>query len=119
RFDTDGAEPPAVVVAEHEIKAASDRLDEEIRAGLTQAIENVRRVGHASLADDRTVVFPSHAVTVRHVPVDHAAVYVPGGRAPYPSTVVMGVVTAQAAGVADISVCAPPSREGRVHPVVL
>jgi histidinol dehydrogenase len=52
-------------------------------------------------------------MTLREVPVGSAAVYVPGGRAPYPSTVVMGVVTARAAGVLDVAVCAPPGPTGR------
>jgi len=119
RFDTGGAEPPLLTVTDIEIEAATNRLDAEIRDGLTEAMQNVRRVGEAALAEDRTVRFPTHEITIRHVPVDRAAVYVPGGRAPYPSTVVMGVMTARAAGVRDISVCAPPSREGRIDPVVL
>jgi histidinol dehydrogenase len=53
------------------------------------------------------------------VPVDSAAVYVPGGRAPYPSTVVMGVITARVAGVEEIAVCAPPWANGEVNSVVL
>jgi len=44
---------------------------------------------------------------------------VPGGRAPYPSTVVMGVVTARAAGVLDVAVCAPPGGDGEIHPAIL
>ncbi len=48
-----------------------------------------------------------------------AAVYVPGGRAPYPSTVVMGVVTARSAGVIDVAVCAPPGPDGQIDPVIL
>ncbi len=48
-----------------------------------------------------------------------AAIYVPGGRAPYPSTVVMGAVSARVAGVEEIVVCAPPGPEGRAHPVIL
>ena len=53
------------------------------------------------------------------MPVGSAAVYVPGGRAPYPSTVVMGVVTARAAGVLDVAVCAPPGADGQIDPVIL
>ena len=48
-----------------------------------------------------------------------AAVYVPGGRAPYPSTVVMGVVTARAAGVLDVAVCSPPGADGQIDPTIL
>jgi histidinol dehydrogenase len=58
-------------------------------------------------------------VTLREVPVSTAAVYVPGGRAPYPSTVVMGVVTARAAGVLDVAVCSPPGPDGDIHPAIL
>jgi histidinol dehydrogenase len=53
------------------------------------------------------------------VPVGRAAIYVPGGRAPYPSTVVMGAVTARAAGVDQIVACAPPGPGGRAHPLIL
>ena len=53
------------------------------------------------------------------MPVDSAGVYVPGGRAPYPSTVVMGVVTARVAGVQEIAVCAPPGADGEVNSAVL
>jgi histidinol dehydrogenase len=58
-------------------------------------------------------------VTLREIPVRSAAVYVPGGRAPYMSTVAMGVVTARAAGVLDVAVCSPPSRDGDIDPAVL
>ena len=58
-------------------------------------------------------------VEVAEVPVRRAGIYVPGGRAPYPSTVVMCAATARAAGVPEIAVCAPPGPEGRAHPVIL
>ena len=68
--------------------------------------------------DDIEVAFESHSVILREAPVQRAAVYVPGGRAPYPSTVVMGVTTAVSAGVADVVVCTPPTG-GAVSPVIL
>jgi histidinol dehydrogenase len=58
-------------------------------------------------------------VTLREVPMQAAAVYVPGGRAPYPSTVVMGVVTARAAGVLDVAVCSPPGADGQIDRTIL
>jgi histidinol dehydrogenase len=119
RFDTGGAEPPSISVSGDELDAAERKLDPSVRAGLKLAIENVRRVGEAGIVEDRTVEFDRHRVTLRSAPVSRAAVYVPGGRAPYPSTVVMGVVTARVAGVEDVAVCAPPSRDGTVDPVVL
>jgi histidinol dehydrogenase len=119
RFDTAGAEPASLRVADEELEAASRRLDPTVRQGLERAIENVRRVGEAGLRPETTVQFDRHQVILRNSPVTSAGVYVPGGRAPYPSTAVMGVVTALVAGVGRVSVCAPPGREGDVDPVVL
>jgi histidinol dehydrogenase len=119
RFDTAGAPAPALVVTGKELDEALSKLDHGIRVGLEQAIANVRRVAQAAAQDDRMVEFGSHSVTLRSAAVDRAAIYVPGGRAPYPSTVVMGVVVAKVAGVSDVAVCAPPSREGDVDQVVL
>ena len=97
-----------------ELRASAQRLHPAVRAGLELAIDNVRRVAQARLAPDRLVEFGGHQVALREVPVARAAVYVPGGRAPYPSTVVMGVVTAKTAGVAEIVVCSPPAADGEV-----
>ncbi len=81
---------------------------------LAVAIANVRAVAEAQLGSDVEVALPQgHTVTVRELPVRRAAIYVPGGRNPYPSTVVMGVVTAKAAGVEEVVVCAPGG-----HPVI-
>jgi histidinol dehydrogenase len=94
---------------------AGDPPDGELRAGLEVAIANVRAVAEAGVGDDTLVELPQgHTVLLRELPVRRAAIYVPGGRAPYPSTVVMGVVTAQAAGVEEVVVCAPGA-----HPVIL
>jgi histidinol dehydrogenase len=90
-------------------------LDPDVRAGLELAIANVRAVAEAGVDHERGVMLPQkHTVTLREIPVRRAAVYVPGGRAPYPSTVVMGVVTARAAGVDEVVVCAPGA-----HPLIL
>lgn len=89
-------------------------LDPAVAAGLEVAIANVRAVARAQLGTDTTVTLPQgHTVEIRERPVRRAAIYVPGGRNPYPSTVVMGVVTAQVSGVQEIVVCAPG-----MHPVV-
>jgi histidinol dehydrogenase len=118
-YDTGGTTPSSLRVPDAELDTALARLDAPVRAGLEHAIANVTRVAEAGLQDDRTVAFDGHEVILREVPVDRAAVYVPGGRAPYPSTVVMGVITARVAGVTDIAVCAPPGADGEVNSVVL
>ena len=119
QFDTTGGTPAALRVPDAELDTALDRLDETVRAGLELAIANVRRVAEATLGSDRTVGFEGHEVTIREAPVRRGAVYVPGGRAPYPSTVVMGTVCAQVAGVAEIAVCSPPGADGEVDATVL
>jgi histidinol dehydrogenase len=106
RFDAPGH--PLAVTAE-ELAWADANLAADVRAGLEVAIANVAQVAFAGVDDDREVTLPQgHRVRLRELPVRRAAVYVPGGRAPYPSTVVMGVVTARAAGVEDVVVCTPP-----------
>lgn len=98
-----------LVVTKDELAAARDALDDDVRAGLEVAIANVRDVSLAGVAQDVDVRLPQgHRVRVREVPVRRAAVYAPGGEHPYPSSVVMGVVTARAAGVDRIVVAAPP-----------
>ena len=119
QYDTGGAQPAALRVPEAELDTALEQLDPAVRSGLERAIENVRRVAEAALHSDRVVQFEGHEVVLREVPVDRAGLYVPGGRAPYPSTVVMGTLTARVAGVQEIAVCAPPGRDGDVDHVVL
>jgi histidinol dehydrogenase len=118
-FDTRGATPASLVVPDAELDTALERLDDDIRAGLEQAISNVTRVAEAQLSVDRKVSFDGHEVRVREVPLRRGAVYVPAGRTPYPSTVVMGVVAARVAGVGEIAVCSPPGETGDVDPVLL
>jgi len=106
RFD--GAEGPLRV-------QAGGGLDPDVQTGLEVAIANVRAVAEAGLRATQEVALPQgQVVRLREVPVRRAAIYVPGGRAPYPSTVVMGVITARVAGVDDVVVCAPGA-----HPLIL
>ena len=120
RHDTGGAEPRPLRVADDELAAALAALAPDVRAALEVAIANVRAVAQAGVDGEAAVTLPEgQRVTLREVPVRRAAVYVPGGRAPYPSTVVMGVVTARAAGVAEVAVCAPPGADGDAHPAIL
>ncbi|HEX3691857.1 MAG TPA: histidinol dehydrogenase [Solirubrobacteraceae bacterium] len=123
RLDMKGAEPPPLLVSERELDAALEQTPLEVVAGLQVAIANVAQVADAQVGADRTAVeLPQgHSVTVRELPVSAAAVYAPGGRAAYPSTVAMGVVTARAAGVVDVAVCTPPTpgTPGGAHPAIL
>lgn len=110
----DGVEQP-LRVAVHELESAAAALEQPVRAALELAIGNVAAVARAGLGEDVELALPQgHSVRLREQPVRRAAVYVPGGRAPYPSSVVMGVVTAQVAGVDEVVVCAPGG-----HPAIL
>src|SRR4051794_5821608 len=110
--DATGAGPFRVPSAS--LRAALEALDPVVRAGLELAIANVSAVAAAGLdRESLAVLEQGQSVRLREVPVARAAVYAPGGRAPYPSSVVMGAVTARAAGVDEVVVAAPP------HPVIL
>jgi histidinol dehydrogenase len=119
-LDTGGREPQALLVSDAELDNALARLDPAIRHGIDRAIENVAAVAGARMPGPPTVTeLGENRVVHRHAPVERAAVYVPGGRAPYPSTVVMGAIPARLAGVGHIAVCSPPRRDGDLDPVVL
>jgi histidinol dehydrogenase len=119
RYDTAGAQPGPLLVRDSELDAAVERLDPAVDAGLRTAIGNVRQVAQAAMHGERVVQIGGHEVALREAAVQSAAVYVPGGRAPYPSTVVMGVTPARVAGVEKIVVCSPPRHDGDLDPVVL
>ncbi len=120
RFDTAGSEPRGLLVSPQELDEALKLLSLDVVAGLQVAIANVAEVAHAGVGADATVDLPQgQQVTLREMPVGSAAVYVPGGRAPYPSTVVMGVVTARSAGVLEVAVCAPPGPDGQIDAAIL
>ena len=120
RFDTAGNKARVLRVSEEELDEAITQLPLELIAGLQVAIANVARVAEAAIARDATVSLPQgQRIVLREVPVGSAAVYVPGGRAAYPSTVVMGVVTARSAGVIEVAVCAPPGIDGQIDPIIL
>jgi histidinol dehydrogenase len=121
RFDHAELGPDGLRVDPNELEASVGVLEPDVLAGLRIAITNVKTVANAQVRDEPvTVELPEgHTVDIVERPVRRAAVYVPGGRAPYPSTVVMGAVTARAAGVPEIVVCAPPGPGGRAHPVIL
>lgn len=118
----DGVRPAHLRVPVAEIRAALDALDTDVRTSLEVAIERVRRV-HADQvrAGHTTQVVPGGTVSMRWIPVDRVGLYVPGGRAVYPSSVVMNVVPAQIAGVASLAVASPPQLEfgGLPHPTIL
>ncbi|MET9611303.1 histidinol dehydrogenase [Kitasatospora indigofera] len=120
RFD--GVTLASTRVPEADITAALETLDPKVRAALEESIRRARLVHREQRRTDHTVqVVPGGTVTERWVPVDRVGLYVPGGLAVYPSSVVMNVVPAQEAGVQGIAVTSPPQKDfgGAVHPTIL
>ncbi|MFP3336964.1 histidinol dehydrogenase [Micrococcus sp. SIMBA_131] len=120
RFD--GVRPPALRVPGEALEAALAGLDPRVRAALEESIRRARLVHAAQHPQDSTVELGEGAVVENHwLPVGRVGLYVPGGRAVYPSSVVMNVVPAQAAGVGSLAVTSPPQRDhgGLPHPTVL
>ncbi len=99
---------------------AAAALNPAVRAALERAAVNIRRFHEAQLPSDVTLdVEPGVRVTRRWAPLDTVGVYAPGGRAAYPSSVLMGVVPARAAGVREVIVCSPPTPSGEPSAEVL
>src|SRR4051794_20246926 len=121
RFDPAGVAPDRLAVPAQEIEGALGWAEPEILDSLRLAIANVKAVAEAQVGHGGVVeLSDGHYVELTEVPVHRAGIYVPGGRAPYPSTVIMCAVTARVSGVQEIALCAPPSvADARIHPMIL
>jgi histidinol dehydrogenase len=120
RFDRAQLAPEELQVDLRELEASVGVLKPALLEALRTAIANVRAVAERQLGEPVAVEGPQgQRIEVGEVPVGRAGVYVPGGRAPYLSTVVMCAVTARAAGVPQVAVCAPPGPGGKAHPAIL
>ncbi|WNG84904.1 histidinol dehydrogenase [Mycobacterium sp. ITM-2016-00316] len=118
----DGVRPETVRVPIEKLSEAVRLLDPAVRAALEVAIERTRIV-HADQrrTDTTTTLAPGATVTERWVPMERVGLYVPGGNAVYPSSVVMNVVPAQTAGVESLVIASPPQAQfgGLPHPTIL
>jgi histidinol dehydrogenase len=120
RFDRAQLAPEELQVDPRELEASVGVLEPALLEAMRTAIANVRAVAARQLGEPVAVEGPQgQRIEVGEVPVRRAGVYVPGGRAPYLSTVVMCAVTARAAGVPQVAVCAPPGPGGKAHPAIL
>lgn len=118
----DGIRPAAVTVPAEVIEAALRNLDPQVRQALGVAIERIRTVHAAQKPHGRTTeLAPGATVTEKFIPVQRVGLYVPGGKAVYPSSVLMNVIPAQEAGTDSMVVCTPPQEEfgGWPHPTTL
>ena len=118
----DGISPKEIRVPISEITKALENLDPDIRIALEVSIERVRKVhGEQVRVEHTTEVVAGGTVTQKWIPVDRVGLYVPGGNAVYPSSVMMNVVPAQIAKVSSIAVASPPQKDfgGLPHPTIL
>ena len=118
----DGIRPPSLRVPQSALDAALAGLDPKIRTALEISIERIRKVHNDQVRPSHTTtVVDGGVVTEKWVPVDRVGLYVPGGRAVYPSSVMMNVIPAQIAQVESIAVASPPQKDhgGLPHPTIL
>jgi histidinol dehydrogenase len=118
----DGVTPATIRVPQQALDEALQNLDPNIRAALEKSAARIRKVHEDQRRDETTTkVVDGGTVTERWVPVDRVGLYVPGGRAVYPSSVMMNVIPAQIAQVRSIAVASPPQSEfaGLPHPTIL
>ncbi|MBS1861568.1 MAG: histidinol dehydrogenase [Actinobacteria bacterium] len=120
RYDVTDGEIDRIRVDAADATAALAGLDQELRQALETAAANIRTVAEAQIGEQREVALPQgHKVRLREVAVGAAGLYAPGGRAAYPSSVLMTAVTARAAGVERIALATPPGPDGEIQPVTL
>lgn len=118
----DGIDIEPIKVSAHELAQALENLDSELRISIEIAIDRVKRVSQANMPSNTSVCLAEGAtVSQRWQAVESVGLYVPGGKAVYPSSVVMNVVPAQVAGVKQISIATPGQKAfgGRPNPTVL
>jgi sulfopropanediol 3-dehydrogenase len=120
--ELDGWDPPSFIVDEAAIAAAGERLDDELRGHIAFAQEQVRAFATAqreTMRDLEVQSLPGVTLGHRHIPVRTVGAYVPGGRYPMLASSFMTVIVPKVAGVEHVTACAPPQREGGIHPAML
>ena len=118
----DGVRPSSIRVPVEALASALAGLDPAVRSALELSISRLRKVHSDQVrSDTKTTVVDGGVVTEKWIPVDRVGLYVPGGRAVYPSSVMMNVIPAQIAKVASIAVASPPQKDfgGLPHPTIL
>jgi histidinol dehydrogenase len=118
----DGIRPTAIRVPQSDLVSALQNLDPKVREALELSIARIKKVHNDQVRSEKTTTLVEGAtVTEKWIPVDRVGLYVPGGRAVYPSSVMMNVIPAQIAQVRSIAVASPPQKEfgGLPHPTIL
>jgi histidinol dehydrogenase len=121
RFDATEVEPLSLLVDRADRLASLSKIDVELRKSMELAAANIRQVAEAQMDTEVREVSLSQGQTVaiRGVTVKAAGIYAPGGRAAYPSSVLMCAIPARVAGVERIALATPPGPDGKINPAVL
>jgi histidinol dehydrogenase len=120
RYDSTVRPRTSLAVDPESAQRALDELDPKLRDALDLAAANIRAVAEAQLSEEKRIELPQgQLVRVRELPVASAGIYAPGGRAAYPSSVLMCAIPARTAGVDRIALASPPGPEGDINPLVL
>jgi histidinol dehydrogenase len=115
----DGWAGGALEIAPEALKAALEGLAADLRGALERAAEQIRWFHERARPPDWAEQRGGAVLGVRHRPLRRAGVYVPGGKAAYPSTVLMTVIPARVAGVDEVVLCTPPAEDGSVNETIL
>ena len=116
----DGAELESLTVTPEEIQEAIALVEPEFLCVLEKAARNIRKF-HSRQVRNSFVINDEDGVVMgqKIIPVDRAGLYVPGGTAAYPSTVLMDVIPAKIAGVPEVTITTPPGKDGKINPAIL
>ena len=115
-----GAQLDSLIVSDKEIEEATSLVSEELKQAITIAFENISRFHEAQLMKPIVVeTAPGVVCEQRAVPISKVGLYIPGGKSPFFSTVLMLAAPARIAGCKEISLCPPASKDGKVHPAIL
>jgi histidinol dehydrogenase len=118
----DGVEVADLIVSKEDINQAHAQCDPKTITTIKAAVAHIRDFSQKQLSQYKNFEYeitPGTFVGQKIIPLDRVGVYVPGGRYPLVSTVLMGVVPAQVAGVKEIIICSPPRHQGAIHPAIL
>lgn len=116
----DKANLSSLLVSEDEIKEALEKIEPEFLEILKEAASNIRKF-HERQKRNSFIINDTPGIVIgqKIIPVDRAGLYVPGGTAAYPSTVLMDAIPAKIAGVKEVCITTPPNAEGKINPVIL
>lgn len=118
----DGVNLSSMEVTQEEIDEGYNTTSEELKKALEEAAKNIYDFHLLQLKKQKEFAMVKQGEMVlsqRHIPMERAGLYVPGGRAPYPSTVLMTAIPAKVAGVSEIIMITPPGKDGKINPVIL